>query len=151
MGSLFAEVRAKAPAAKVVATTYPRLFNGRDCHLFTSFTSAEMSAMNAAADKLAVAIRDAAAAAGVGFADVRTPFDGHAVCDSAPWINNVDILRRYNSFHPNATGQASGYSPTVKAALGLGGKTGGGKGKPKVTTGATTSTDTQRGQVRVQG
>ena len=83
--------------------------------------------------------------------DVRTPFDGHAVCDSAPWIDNVDILRQYNSFHPNATGQASGYSPTVKAALGLGGKTGGGKGKPKVTTGATTSTDTQRGQVRVQG
>ena len=149
--TLYTDVRGKAPGAKVVATTYPRLFNGRTCHPLTSFTSAEMSAMNAAADKLADAIRDAAAEAGVGFADVRTPFHGHAVCDSAPWINNVDILRRYNSFHPNATGQASGYSPTVKAALGLGGKTGGGTGKPKVTTGATTSTDTQRGQVRVQG
>ena len=93
----------------------------------------------------------AGAGEGVPLSDVRTPFDGHAGCDSAPWINNVDILRQYNSFHPNGTGQASGYSPTVKAALGLGGKTGGGTGKPKVTTGATTSTDTQRGQVRVQG
>ena len=149
--SLFASVKAKAGSATIVATSYPRLFNGSDCSLWTTFTSAEMAAMNTAADNLAAAIQTAAVSAGIGYSDVRTPFVGHAVCDSTPWIYNVDLFAQYNSFHPNATGYGSGYQPAVKASLGLGGGGGGGKGKPKVTTGATTSTDVQRGQVRAQG
>lgn len=104
--------------------------------------------MNAAADKLAVAIQGAAAGAGIRFSDVSTPFVGHEVCSGAQWVNNADILAQYNSFHPNAAGYSGGYQPVVKASLGLG--SGGGKGgKGKVTTGTVTSTDTQRGKVNV--
>lgn len=147
LADLFGAVKAKAPGATIVATSYPRLFNGRDCSIWTSFTSSEMAAMNGAADNLAGAIRDASTSAGIGFSDVRTPFVGHAVCDRSAWVNNVSIFAQYNSFHPNATGYASGYQPGVKASLGLGGATS--TGTAQVTTGGTTSTDTQRGKVSV--
>ena len=67
---------------------------------------------------LATAISNAAGDAGVTFADVRTPFVGHAVCDRSPWILNASLFKSYESFHPNATGHSSGYRPVVATALG---------------------------------
>ena len=80
---------------------------------------------------------------------MQEPFGGHAVCDSTPWINNVDLLAQYNSFHPNAAGHASGYQPAVRSSLKLDGNVS--VTTTKVTTGGTTSSDTKRGLVRIEG
>ncbi|MHA6523475.1 SGNH/GDSL hydrolase family protein [Tessaracoccus sp. G1721] len=146
LATLFSAVKAEAPGAKVVATSYPRLFNGKDCSILTSFTSTEMTQLNKGADVLATAISNAAGDAGVTFADVRTPFVGHAVCDRSPWILNASLFKSYESFHPNATGHSSGYRPVVATALGPIASTG---TTAKVTTSGIGSSDTTRGHVKV--
>ncbi len=143
--NLYAAIKAKAPSASIVATSYPRLFNGKNCSILTSFTSAEMTQLNAGADALAVTISEAAAAAGIKFADVRTPFVGHAVCDRSAWILNASLFKSYESFHPNATGYSSGYKPVVATAMAP--VTTG--TSMTVTTGGVTSSDTARGNVKI--
>lgn len=146
LAALYRSVKTNAPSAKIVATSYPRLFNGKDCSILTSFTSAEMTQLNSGADALAATIAGAASDAGISYADVRTPFVGHAVCASSPWIVNASLFKSYESFHPNATGHASGYKPAVATALGPITATG---TTAKVTTGGVTSSDTNRGTVKI--
>lgn len=116
----YAEIRSKAPSARVVVTGYPRLFNGRDCSLLTFFSAAEMDGLNRTGDELNAVLRREAGAAGFDFADPAPGFTGHAVCDADPWINNLRLDPTVESFHPNANGQR-GYAtsvstPTVTAA-----------------------------------
>ena len=61
-------------------------------------------------------IQTAADNAGFYFADVRTQFSGHELCDNAGWLNSVDIFDIHTSYHPTATGQADGYLPVFTAA-----------------------------------
>lgn len=146
--AVYSAVKTRAPNATIVATNYPRLFNGKNCSWWTDFTAQEMVGLNTGADTLARTIAEAASASGIGYTDVRTPFVGHALCDSSPWINNAALFDQYESFHPNANGYKYGYAPVVSTSLGAGTKPG--KGKPTVTTGGKTSTDTRRGEVRVE-
>jgi lysophospholipase L1-like esterase len=149
LGEVFSTVKGMvSPTTKVVATSYPRLFNGKDCSFLTDFTAAEMSAINAGTDRLAGVIEAAAGKAGIGYTDVREPFLGHAVCDGVPWVHNAQLSAQYESFHPNADGYRYGYTPTVSTSLGIS-TTKPIKGKPTVTTGGQNSTDTTRGEVKV--
>lgn len=116
LAALYADIRAHAPNARVVVVGYPRLFNGVDCHLLTFFSSAEMTRLNATADLLDSVTATAAGAAGFRFADPRTAFTGHAVCSSAPWINNFTYPIA-ESYHPNRAGHA-GYAAVVAPVLG---------------------------------
>ena len=146
LAALYASVKTNAPSASIVATSYPRLFNGKDCSILTSFTSAEMTQLNSGADALAATIALAASDAGISYADVRTPFVGHAVCSSSPWIVNASLFKSYESFHPNATGHSLGYKPQVAAAFGpIPSST----ESFKVTTRGVTSSDTTRGNVKI--
>ena len=52
---------------------------------------------------------------GAVFADPRPAFSGHELCDGSGWLNSLTIPVG-NSYHPTATGQASGYLPTFSAA-----------------------------------
>lgn len=108
----FAQIRAKAPSARVEVTGYPHLFNGRDCSLLTFFSADEMDQLNRGTDQLNAAIRAQAVAAGFRYADPVPPFRGHAVCDSAPYINNLRPQLLVESFHPNANGQRT-YADTI--------------------------------------
>lgn len=148
LDTLFATIKTNAPGATIVATAYPRLFNGKDCSILTSFTSTEMTELNKGADNLAVKIQEAATRVGIGYAEVRTPFVKHAVCDSVPWIRNAQLFSQYESFHPNATGYLSGYKPVVTSALGAATTS---STSMTVKTGGTTSSDTSRGTVRTIG
>ena len=74
-----------------------------------------MKRLNAGADTLSDAIKSPASASGIRFANFRTSFTGHAVCDSQTWINNASLFSSYNSIYPNATGY--GYTPSVTSAL----------------------------------
>ena len=102
---VYTAVRAAAPHADVVAATYPRLFNGTDCHPLTFFTPEELDRLNRVGDRLATVIGDAAGDAGIEVVDVRDGFEGHAVCDPAPMVNGL-VLPVWESFHPTASGHA---------------------------------------------
>jgi lysophospholipase L1-like esterase len=115
LAGLYADIRAKAPNSRTVVVGYPRLFNGKDCHLLTWFSGAEMTRLNATADLLDTTTAAAAKAAGFSFVDPRATFTGHAVCSSSPWINNLTWPVEA-SFHPNKAGHA-GYAAVVAPAL----------------------------------
>ena len=116
LDSLYSQIRAKAPNARVVVVGYPRLFNGEECNAGARISPGEQSSLNATADLLATTIGGRAAAHGFGFVDVRSTFTGHAVCDDAEWLNGLSnpVLE---SYHPNTTGQNAGYTPLVASAL----------------------------------
>lgn len=145
LDSVHRAIKGRAPYAKVAVAGYPRLFNGRDCHLLTFFSSAEMTRLNAAADRLNTITASAAGRAGFRYADVRGTFAGHAVCDSPEWIHNVRT-RVAESYHPKTDGYRYGYAPPVVGGLGLRSPLAATAGP--VTTGGQTSSDTTRGQVR---
>jgi hypothetical protein len=97
---------------------YPRLFETTaSCGLF-GLSLTKRQALNAGADLLASVTAGRAGAAGFTFADPRSRFAGHGLCASQAWINNFSIFAVSESFHPTATGYASGYLPTLTAVTG---------------------------------
>jgi lysophospholipase L1-like esterase len=119
--TLYGSIKAQAPNAKVIVVGYPRLFNGSDCSIWTSFTTAEMTALNATADLLNAVTATAAAGASAVFADPTQKFTGHAVCDGTPWINNVNVLAFSESYHPNRAGHRDGYAALTQPLFGISG------------------------------
>lgn len=112
LSTLYASIKAKAPNARVTVVGYPRIFNGVDCNLLTWFSSSEMTRLNAMADLVNSKTAASASAKGFSFANPTTPFLGHAVCSRSEWINGLSSPVS-ESYHPNRTGHASGYTPTV--------------------------------------
>jgi lysophospholipase L1-like esterase len=116
LDNLYTQIHDRAPNARVAVVGYPRLFNGESCNALARISSAEQTSLNQTADLLATTIAARAAAHGFGFVDARSAFTGHAVCDDVEWLNGLSnpVLE---SYHPNATGQASGYTPLVQNRL----------------------------------
>ena len=59
-------------------------------------------------------IQTAAANNGDTFADVRSQFSGHELCDGSSGLHSI-TLPIGNSYHPTATGQKDGYLPAFSA------------------------------------
>jgi lysophospholipase L1-like esterase len=116
LSTLYAAIRGKAPNAKVVVVGYPRLFNGEDCNALTWFSPSEESSLNGTADLLNSLLAAAASARGFAFANPTSAFLGHAVCGSPEWLNGLSSPVS-ESYHPNRTGHASGYTPLVGPLL----------------------------------
>jgi lysophospholipase L1-like esterase len=116
LSTLYSSIRTKAPHATVVVVGYPRLFNGEDCNALTWFSPTDDSQLNATADLMNKTLAAAAAARGFAFANPTSAFVGHAVCGSPEWLNGLSNPVS-ESYHPNRTGQASGYTPLVSALL----------------------------------
>jgi lysophospholipase L1-like esterase len=117
LNSLYAQIRTKAPSARVVVMGYPRIYqlNG-SCSIGLSET--KRAAINKSSDTIAGVISTAAAAKGFTFVDGRSAFSGHEICASgARWINSVSIPIS-ESYHPNSTGQNSGYYAALRAVTG---------------------------------
>ncbi|MCE1178169.1 MAG: SGNH/GDSL hydrolase family protein [Micrococcales bacterium] len=114
--SLYADIRARAPQAKVAVVGYPRIFNGEDCNALTWFSPTEEARLNSTADLLNGVTASAAASAGFGFSNPAPAFVGHAVCDRPEWLNGLSSPIS-ESYHPNVAGHSSGYTPTVSPAL----------------------------------
>lgn len=110
--TLYAQIRSRAPQAKVTVVGYPRIFNGTDCNLLTWFSGTEMSRLNATADLINSTTSGRASASGFAFANPTSRFVGHAVCDSPEYLNGLSTPI-VESFHPNKLGHSSGYTPTV--------------------------------------
>jgi lysophospholipase L1-like esterase len=112
-------IKSRSPSAKVIVLSYPRLFNGEDCNAGTFFSPSEETRLNQTADLLRDTLQAAATRAGANFVlkDAIPPFIGHAVCDDVEWVNGLSNPIS-ESYHPNRSGQASGYTPLVRAVTG---------------------------------
>ncbi|KQV64261.1 hydrolase [Nocardioides sp. Root122] len=117
LATLYADIRSRAPYAKVVVVGYPRIFNGEDCNALTWFSPTEEARLNQTADLINARTATAAAAAGFSFADPTSAFVGHAVCDDPEYLNGLSYPIS-ESYHPNVAGHASGYTPVVSTTVG---------------------------------
>ena len=116
LDSLYGQISARAPQARVVVVGYPRIFMGEDCNAFTWFSPQEQARLNAVADQANSVLAAAAGRAGFRFANPTSAFIGHAVCDDPEWLNGLSNPIG-ESYHPNVAGHASGYAPLVSGPL----------------------------------
>ena len=114
LNTTLADIRAHAPDAKIVVLDYPDFYdlNAKFC---LGLSGADHQALDNGVNALDSTLQAAAAKNGATFADVRSQFSGHELCDGAGWLNSV-TLPIGNSYHPTATGQKSGYLPVFSAA-----------------------------------
>jgi lysophospholipase L1-like esterase len=110
LATTFAAIRRAAPSAHVVVLGYPELYDLSHSWYCPGLSGTDRSALNNAADLLDTQIATAAKNAGDTFADVRTVFHGHELCDFFhEWLHSVDITDVGDSYHPNAAGQGGYY------------------------------------------
>lgn len=112
-------IRTHAPNAKIVLLGYPELYDLSKSSTCIGLSTTDRTALNGAADQLDTVMGNAAAHGNVTFADVRTQFAPHEICDgSRSWLNSVNILSISSSYHPNASGQEQGYEPVFASKTG---------------------------------
>jgi lysophospholipase L1-like esterase len=111
-------IRADAPAARIVVLGYPDLYDLSESSGCIGLSTADRAALNQGAGDLDSALATAAASEGDTFADVRSEFAGHEICDSDSWLHSVDIFSLSSSYHPTAAGQELGYLPAFTSAAG---------------------------------
>jgi lysophospholipase L1-like esterase len=111
LDTTLAAIRSHAPNARVVVLDYPELYDLSLSNVCIGLSTTDRTKLNEAADRLDSAISAASGRAGDVFADVRSQFSGHELCDGANWLHSVDIFDISDSYHPTATGQEQGYEP----------------------------------------
>jgi lysophospholipase L1-like esterase len=117
LNNVYAQIKSRAPSARVVVLGYPRVFNGTDCNAGTYFDADDMVQLNQTADLLNSTTAGRAAAYGLTFKNPTTAFTGHAVCSSTEWLNGLSSPVG-ESYHPNRTGHSAGYLPLVRQVVG---------------------------------
>jgi lysophospholipase L1-like esterase len=118
LDTTFADINADAPNARVVVLDYPHLYDLSRSSSCIGLSTTDRTDLNQAADELDSTIQTAAQAEGDTFADVRSQFNGHEICDFDSWLHSVDWFDLMDSYHPTAAGQADGYLPVFSSAAG---------------------------------
>jgi lysophospholipase L1-like esterase len=115
LDTLFTDIKNDAPNAKVVVLDYPDFYD-LSVPVCVGLSSADHQALDNGINDLDGVLQTAADNYGFYFADVRSQFSGHELCDDAGWLNSVDIFDIDSSYHPTQTGQADGFYPVFSAA-----------------------------------
>ncbi len=102
----FAEIHRRAPTARLVVTTFPRLSEGLACASGAADAPAAHR-VDAAVTRLDGILTDRARAAGAGVVDVRAAFVSHSVCAREPWITRFAGTDPLRSGAPTTDGQAA--------------------------------------------
>ena len=118
LDATLATIKDDAPKAKIVVLGYPDLYDLTKSGSCIGLSTTDRTALNQGADELDSALATAANAAHDTFADVRSKFAGHEICDSSSWLHSVDIFSISSSYHPTAAGQELGYLPAFTSAAG---------------------------------
>ena len=111
-------IKSAAPNARVVVLDYPELYDLSKSSTCIGLSTTDRTDLNKGADELDAQIQAAAGRHGDVFADVRSAFSGHEICDSGSWLNSVDIFSISSSYHPTSAGQADAYYPVFTANAG---------------------------------
>jgi lysophospholipase L1-like esterase len=116
LDNTYAQVRSRAPNAKIVVIGYVRLVepNG-DC-----LSQTKRTALNSAADELNTIIKGRVQAAGANFVyiDAIAQFAGHGACGNSPWLHTLSLTEGVMAAHPNLNGNQFGYLPLLNAVTG---------------------------------
>jgi lysophospholipase L1-like esterase len=118
LDSVLSAISSAAPAARVVVLDYPELYDLSKSSSCIGLSTTDRTDLNQGADELDAQIQAAAGRHGDVFADVRSAFSGHEICDSGSWLHSVDWFDLTDSYHPTAAGQADGYYPVFAAQAG---------------------------------
>ena len=116
LDTLFSDMSARAPNATVVVLGYPEFYDLSKSSTCIGLSTTDRTNLNQGADILDGVIQAAAGRHGFRYADVRSAFAGHEICDSSSWLNSVDWTYLTASYHPTAAGQAGAYYPVFNAA-----------------------------------
>jgi lysophospholipase L1-like esterase len=118
LNTLFNDISARSPGARVVVMGYPEFYDMSKSSGCIGLSTTKRQAIDGGADVL-----DSVISAAVGghanfvYAEVRSAFSGHELCDSSEWLKSVDWFNLGDSYHPNAAGQSGGYLPVLNANL----------------------------------
>ncbi|MGH3120096.1 MAG: SGNH/GDSL hydrolase family protein, partial [Streptosporangiaceae bacterium] len=118
LDSVLNAIKADAPSARVVALDYPDLYDLSHSSSCIGLSTTDRTDLNNGANELDSQIQAAAARHGDVFADVRSAFSGHEICDSGSWLHSVNFLDVSESYHPTASGQSGAYEPVFSANAG---------------------------------
>jgi hypothetical protein len=116
LNTLFGDLKARAPGARVVVIGYPEFYDLSRSSGCIGLSTTDRTALDGGADVLDSVISAAAGQAGFAYAEVRSAFSGHEICDSSSWLHSVDWLNLGDSYHPTASGQSGRYYPVFSAA-----------------------------------
>jgi lysophospholipase L1-like esterase len=116
LGALYGQITADAPNARVVVLDYPRFYDlANDC---VGLSQTKRSKIDEGIDLIDSITGSAATNAGFSFADVRSAFSGHEICDDNRWLHSVNFGDFSESYHPTADGHAQAYYPVFSAYAG---------------------------------
>ncbi len=115
LDTMLGDISAHAPAAQVVVLGYPDFYD-LSVPVCVGLSSGDHQALDNGINDLDGVIKTAAESNGDTFADVRSQFSGHELCDAAGWLHSVDLFDISESYHPTAAGQQGGYLPAFTAA-----------------------------------
>ena len=110
-----ADIHRRAPGARLVVTTYPRLTEGRACAAGAADRAAAHR-VDGTVTRLDGILTDRARAAGADVVDVRAVFVAHSACAREPWITRFAGGDPLRTGAPDATGQAA-IAAAVDAAV----------------------------------
>jgi lysophospholipase L1-like esterase len=119
LANTFSAIKSHAPSAKVVVMGYPEFYDLGNSWYCPGLSTTDRTALNNAADTLDGVIQSAAQSAGDSYADVRSKFSGHELCDFFnEWLHSVNVSDVTESYHPTADGQSGGYLPAMDSVTG---------------------------------
>ena len=118
LNTLFSDISARSPGARVVVMGYPEFYDLSRSSGCIGLSTTKRQAIDGGADVLDSVISAAVSGhANFVYAEVRSAFSGHELCDSSEWLKSVDWFNLGDSYHPNASGQSGGYYPVLNANL----------------------------------
>jgi lysophospholipase L1-like esterase len=115
LDTLYGDMRADAPNARVVVLGYPQLYDLAYSSVCPGLSTTKRKKLNEGAGVLDSVIQQQAAKYGFTYGDAIAAFSGHELCDPTEWLKSVDWSWFEDSYHPNKAGQAGGYEPLFAA------------------------------------
>ncbi len=107
LAGALAEIKARAPRAKVLVVGYPQIVSGKDACDELPLAARDYPWAAKVNVALNTALKTAAAASGATYVDVYDSSKGHDVCSDDPWINgSATDQKRAAAYHPFAVEQA---------------------------------------------
>ncbi|MDQ2838336.1 MAG: SGNH/GDSL hydrolase family protein [Actinomycetota bacterium] len=117
LNTTYNNIRSHAPNAQVVVLDYPVFYHlNVSCGIGLSSTSRAKidEGINMADGIIQSAVTGHS---NFTFADVRSAFSGHQLCDSSTWLHSLNFTDITESYHPTSSGQSGAYLPVFSSAV----------------------------------
>jgi lysophospholipase L1-like esterase len=117
LDNLYNGIRSHAANARVVVLDYP-VFYDTSVSFCIGLSGTSRAKIDEGINLVDGIIKTAAAGHGFAFAEARSTFLGHEICDGTSWLHSLNYLDLGVSYHPTAAGQSGGYLPAFTSTAG---------------------------------